>query len=284
MHRAPFARRRIIGQALRQARQDIGLDLTLVAGYLGCDPSRVSRIEDGERGIEADELRDLMTQYGIALEAQDALITLATPGSGQGWWAAHSTILPAAQLDWAVTEAVAAHVQVYAPVIVPELLRTEGYARAVLAADPAVPERDEEALVRAMLARQQAVLHGQKLPITVVLGEAALRNQPGGKAVHFLQLARLSELASTDFPEVSIRVLPYDGQAHPGGESGGFSLIRFLERPPLGLVHVAGPGGGSCLADAAATTVYGAVYDQLQTFALTPAQSWQRLASRIPHP
>jgi len=172
MHRAPFARRRIIGQALREARQDLGLDLHAVARYLGCDPSRVCRIEDSERGIQPAELRDLMTQYGIAPEAQDAIVALVTSGDSRGWWAAHSAVLPASQLDFAVTEAVATRAQVYAPVIVPELLRTQAYARAVLSADPAVPERDEEALVQALLACQHAVLHEQKLPVTVILSEA----------------------------------------------------------------------------------------------------------------
>jgi hypothetical protein len=154
----------------------------------------------------------------------------------------------------------------------------------VLSADPAVPEGDEEALVQAMLARQQAVLHNRKLPVTVVLGEAALKNQVGSAEVHSLQLARLSELASADYPHVCIRLLPYDAEVHPAGESGGFSLIRFLERPPLGLVHVAGPQGGTCLADAEAVTAYGTVFDQLRTFALTPSQSHQRLMPRCTRP
>jgi hypothetical protein len=192
--------------------------------------------------------------------------------------------LPASHLDWAVTEAVAAHVQVYAPVIVPELLRTEEYARAVLSADPAVPERDEGARVQATLARQQAVLREQKLPMTVVLGEAALRNQVGGEAVHSLQLARLGELASTGYPHVYIRLLPHDAAVYPAGEAGGFSLIRFMERPALGLVHVAGPQGSACLDEAAAITAYGTVFDKLQTFALTPSQSRQRLVRRITRP
>jgi hypothetical protein len=175
-------------------------------------------------------------------------------------------------------------VQVYAPVIVPELLRTEAYARAALSADPAVPEGDEEALVQAMLARQQAVLHDRKLPVTVVLGEAAVRNQVGSGAVHSLQVARLSELASSDYPHVCLRLLPYDAEVHPAGESGGFSLIRFLERPALGLVHVAGPQGGTCLDEATAITAYGTVFDQLRTFALTPSQSHQRLVPRCARP
>lgn len=284
MHRAPLARRRIIGQALRRARLGIGLDLGVVAHDLGCDRSRVSRIEEGERGLHPDELRYLMTQYGIVPEAQDTLLLLASTDTANGWWTAHGTILPTTHLDWAVTEAIAPRVQVYAPVIVPELLRTGPYARAVLSADPTVPERDEEALAQATLARQHAVLDEQKLPVTVVLGEAALRHRPGGKTTLSVQLARLNELASTDYPQVCIRLLPYDGEVYPAGESGGFSLIRFLERPPLGLVHLAGPHGGTCLDAPTDLTAYATVFDQLQAFALTPSQSRQRLASRFARP
>jgi len=111
-----------------------------------------------------------------------------------------------------------------------------------------------------------------------------LRHRPGGKAVQSLQIARLSELAGTDYPQVRIRLLPYDAGGHPAGESGGFSLIRFLERPPLGLVHVAGPRGGTCLDDATAVAAYGTVFDQLQAFALSPSQSRQRLISPSARP
>jgi Domain of unknown function (DUF5753) len=132
------------------------------------------------------------------------------------------------------TENVAARITIYAPLQVPELLHTDGYARA-LAGDGSGGQAPE-LTVAATMARQQAVLHQRVATVTVVLGEAALRQEVGGADVQLGQLRHLAEIAGAS-PGVAVQVLPFTAGAH--GQSGGFSVLQFGPALPPGLV----PGG-----------------------------------------
>jgi transcriptional regulator with XRE-family HTH domain len=54
-----------VGGALRRYREYLGYTLAEAARILECDPSKVSRIECGHRGIRDEELRELLAEYGV---------------------------------------------------------------------------------------------------------------------------------------------------------------------------------------------------------------------------
>ena len=62
---------------------------------LECDRSKISRIETGERGIRAKELRELLAEYGVAGEQQAVLELLADPRGAFGWHRDYAGVLPA---------------------------------------------------------------------------------------------------------------------------------------------------------------------------------------------
>src|ERR1700744_5025775 len=86
MSAIPPARRRLVGAALRRYRENVGYDLADAARVLGCDRSKVSRIESGERGLRAEELATLLTEYGVDARAEQALMALSAPSLTKGWW------------------------------------------------------------------------------------------------------------------------------------------------------------------------------------------------------
>jgi hypothetical protein len=159
---------------------------------------------------------------------------------------------------------------------VPELLCTADYAQALAAADPGVPEELEESRVQAAIDHQQAILFDRQPDITVIIGEAALRQQVGNRAVMRRQFEHLATLGD-EHDWLSIRILPFEAGTYAAGASGAWSLLQFSEIPDLGLIHVAGPGGGICLNDPSATTAYAQVFAQTSSYALSPEQSAQRL-------
>lgn len=55
----PTVRRRELGALLRELRQERGMAVEQVAGVLLCSPSKVSRIETGQRGATLRDVRDL---------------------------------------------------------------------------------------------------------------------------------------------------------------------------------------------------------------------------------
>jgi transcriptional regulator with XRE-family HTH domain len=135
MRQALSVRRTLVGSMLRQYREAQGYKLDDAARILECDRSKISRIETGDRGIRNKELRELLIEYGVDEDTQGILAAISRPRGAHGWWQEYGKVLPDPYLDFIVTEGVASHIMIYAPLQVPELLCTADYARAVAEAD-----------------------------------------------------------------------------------------------------------------------------------------------------
>src|ERR1035441_2867077 len=153
----PPARRRLLGAALRRHRESLGYRLDDAARILECDRSKISRIESGQRGIRARDLRDLLAEYGVGEQEQRTLAVIAHPHRERGWWQPYADVLPGTWLDYLITEAAASQIQAYQPQQVPDLLQTREYTRAVAAADPALSAGPQDLVLEAMLIRQQLI-------------------------------------------------------------------------------------------------------------------------------
>jgi hypothetical protein len=185
-----------------------GYRLDDAARILECDRSKISRIESGQRGIRARDLRDLLTEYGVCEQEQRTLAAIAQSPRARGWWQPHAAILPGDWLDYLIAETAASQIQAYRPHQVPDLLQTPQYARAVIGADPTVPAGAHDLLLEAMLTRQQVILGERRTQLAVVIGEAALHQVVGGTGVMRAQLARLVEMSGT-YTQITIQVLPF---------------------------------------------------------------------------
>ena len=271
------ARRRMIGEYLRQRRETLGYSLEDMARFLECHPSKMSRIETGDRGIRAKELRELLAEYGTDDATVQALEAVARSARGDaGWWTDYEKTLPTPYLELASAEACASAVAVYAPLQVPDLLQVPAYTSATAAADPLVPEERQAAVTAAVASRQHVVHTERALPVDAVIGEAALRSRAEGPLAMRAQLTYLAETAERPGP-IIIRLLPFTvGPSAPGG-AGGFTLLQFGPDPSIGLVHLAGPSGGLFPADAQAATSYRNAFDHLKAHALKPEQTARRL-------
>jgi transcriptional regulator with XRE-family HTH domain len=267
-------RQRLIGTALRRYREDAGYDLPEAARILRCDRSKIHRIEAGERGIRLAELRALMDEYGTDKHARDTLEALAQ-ATRHGWWQDYRRILSAGYIDLLIAESVAAQVTIYAPLQVPELLHTEDFARAAALAGNGGADQVADVAVAATMARQQAVLHESGTRVTVVLGEAALRQQVGDVSVLRGQLRHLATLARGGFP-AEIHVVPFTAGVH--GANGGFSVLQFGLVMPPGLVVVDGPADGGIYLDAPeSVAAYACAFSRLRELALSPQDSARML-------
>jgi transcriptional regulator with XRE-family HTH domain len=266
-------RQRLIGTTLRRYREDAGYDLQDAARTLGCDRSKVLRIEAGERGIRLAELQELLSEYGTDEPGRDTLEALAR-ATRDGWWQGYRQILSAGYIDLLIVESVATEITIYAPLQVPELLHIEDYAKAVALA----VSRDKEiadTAVAATMARQREVFHERATTVAVVLGEAALQQQAGGADVLRGQLRHLARLGRGGFP-AAIQVLPFTAGAH--GANGGFSVMHFGPALPPGLVVVDGPGDGGIYLDAPeSVAAYAGAFTRLRERALSPLDSARML-------
>jgi transcriptional regulator with XRE-family HTH domain len=268
----PPVRRRLVGSALRRYRENVGYALEDAARVLECDRSKISRVETGQRGIRPKELRELLTEYGVPDAEQAALVGLARRGGQHGWWEQYADVLPETAVDYVIMEATAAEIMTYEAQLVPDLLQTADYVRAVAEAQPgfsSVAQREDA--VAAMSERQAAVLGGG-VRLAAVVGEAALRQQVGGAAVMDAQLGYLAGLA-TEYPNVTVQVLPFSAGAHAAAASASLAILRFPDAPSLGVVYLEALTGGVYLESQQDVARYIRAFALLRSSALTTAES-----------
>ena len=140
--------------------------------------------------------------------------------------------------EWADIEAQAAILRWYEPLVVPGLLQTEDYARAILCARPDGNLDDLDEQVAARLARQ-AVLDRPDAPqLWCVLDEGVLHRAIGGSKVMRSQLYRLADAA--EHPKTTIQVIRAAG-AH-AGLLAHFVIADLDARPPVVYLETAAEG------------------------------------------
>ncbi len=272
-------RRRLVGGALRRYRENVGYSLEDAARVLECDRSKISRIETGQRGIRPKELRELMTEYGVPAAEQLALLAIASRGGRQSWWHPYSDVLSDAYLDYVIMESAASEIMVYEAQLIPDLLQTDDYARAIAAAEPGyLTDQQREDAVAAKAVRRQVVLGGRSTArLGVILGEGALHQEVGGPGVLAGQISHLVKLAG-DYPAVTIQVLPFSAGAHAAAGSASLAILRFPDAPSLGVVYLEALSGGVYLESQEDVARYIRAFALLRAAALSGPDSMRLLS------
>jgi transcriptional regulator with XRE-family HTH domain len=248
-----------------------------VARALGWSESKLSRIETARTGISEPDLDRLLSAYGARPDDCERLRDLARRGRGRVWWTPYRSSVPAPYDEYVALEAEAVVMSEWETQIVPGLLQTDEYARAVIevGADIGDPETIQRRLALRMA--RQTVLVRQPLPrLSVVLDEAVLHREVGGPDVLQRQLHRLYE-ASTR-PGVEIRVLPFSAGAH-AALSESFMILDFAVGARGPVVHSEGLTGGLFHLKGEDVQIYREAFEDLRRRAL-PRQESRDLITR----
>lgn len=198
-------------EQLRRARQARGLTQEELGKLINYSSSKVSAVETGQNPITPDYL----SRIDSALDTGGlfiAMLELIRFHAAPEWFR-----------PWDENEREAAALRWYDPAIVPGLLQTEGYARALLGAAGELTAEEVETRVVARLARQAVLTTDPRPHLVAILEEHALRRQVGDRAVMREQLEHLLAVAAE--PNVQIRVVPADTPWH-AGLNGPFILAR----------------------------------------------------------
>ncbi|WBB76960.1 DUF5753 domain-containing protein [Micromonospora sp. WMMD1128] len=193
----------------------------------------MSRIENAQVSVMPPVARGLLDLYGVEGDEIDALVQVARDARKRGWWQAYDDVLP----DWFEVyvglEAEASEIRAFQPQLIPGLLQTADYARAVVRAEhPDAPDNEIERRVELRMRRQS----NESPPnLWVVLDEAVLRRPVGGAATFKAQLERLAEEA--DRPGNTVQILTFTAGEY-GSMGSAFSLLAFPEPADPGVVYV----------------------------------------------
>lgn len=249
------------GRELARARREAGLSQTRLGTHLGVSSSLVGHIEIGNRNPSLD----LAARCDEFFKTDDHFTHLCrniTAPTGPRWFLRWSEeIEPRARV-----------LRCWDPLLVPGLLQTENYARAVVRGGLAASEQEVENQVSARIRRQLIFKRETPTILWALLDEWVLRRPMGGPEVMYEQLDHLA--AAADWQNVKVQVVPHDTCCTTGLLSG-FVLAELSDAPTA--VSVESAGEGEVSAEHSLVSVVWDRYDRIRTEALRPSQSLEMI-------
>jgi transcriptional regulator with XRE-family HTH domain len=222
---SPALRRRLRVE-LRRARTKAGLTQKDVAQALDWSPSKVIRIESGQVAISTTDLKALLTEYGVSDgETVADLVDLARNSKKQPW-SQYKDVLSADDQAYFGYESSAQIIRQFEPLLVPGLLQTEDYTRALLNEAFDYPQKKIDRLVEARKERQELLTRDDAPETFCIIDEAVVRRLVGGAEVMREQLQQL--LVLNEMPHVTLQVVPFEKGAYQGLQ-GPFVLLEYGE-------------------------------------------------------
>ncbi|KUN17583.1 XRE family transcriptional regulator [Streptomyces corchorusii] len=229
---APTVLAIVLGRRLAALREAAGFTAVQAAKQLRIAQTTVTRMEKAETSLKYATVKTLLDIYGVAHAEIEEFLALLDQARTPGWWQSFRDVLP----DWfgvhVSLETAATDIRGYEPGVIPGLLQTPNYARAVMERglplmSPDVLERSVDLRIR----RQEILTREEPTPpqLWVVTDETSLRRPVGSAAVMREQIEHLLDVA--ELPNVTLQVCPFEAGLHPGA-FGPFTIFRF-EIPEL---------------------------------------------------
>jgi len=264
----PTARQRELGRQLRMLRESKGLTGEQVAEQILFSTTKLSRIETAQRKASLRDVRDLCQLYDVSESETVHLMDLARGAREEGWWARYEDLGVGPYLG---LEQEARSITYYSLNFVHGLLQTENYARGIIRATH--PQMDDQVLkerVEARIRRQELLEKVDRPRLRVLLDEAVLRRQVGGRDVMVGQLSKILDITTKE--KAVVQIVPFSSSIQPGNESN-FTLFEFGDSLLSSIVHI--ETLLSSLIYDRPTTIerYREVLDNLRDAALSPRDS-----------
>ncbi|MEJ8635766.1 helix-turn-helix transcriptional regulator [Streptomyces sp. MS2.AVA.5] len=255
--------RALLGAELRHARDQAGLTQDELGRPLFVSGSYIGQMEAGTRRI--------LREHAVRLDellGTDSFFTRNCEVSNKSRYPDHFA-------EAAEAEATATTIREYAPLLVPGLLQTEEYARAVCRAyQPTATADVIDELVEARLDRARLLSDPTKPMLWAVLDEAVLRRRVGGAGVMAEALRHVALLAERH--RIIVQVMPFAAGGH-AAMGGALKLMAFTDAPPM--AYFEGPGTGRLDDDPASVARHELAYDLLGAGALSPETSLALISS-----
>lgn len=261
---------------MRAMRAERGWSRAELAAQAQYSESLIAMVETYQRGPTQSLAKSLDRSFGTAGFAEDAPGRAGTPGTfGRLWLKLRTISFPESFRPYAELEARAAVLRTFQHSLVPGLLQTEDYARAVLSTKPGATEAEIEADVAERLGRQQILSRDAPPPphLYALLDEGILyRPVASDQAMHG-QLIHLMEMSR--WPHVTIQVVPYAA----GGHSGLLGAFITAELPAeQSIVFMEDIAGGRIAEDGPARSEAAQCFEALRSEALPKATSRDLIA------
>jgi transcriptional regulator with XRE-family HTH domain len=275
----PVVQRARLTAQLQSIRRDAGKTQEEVARALDWSPSKLIRIEGGNVSISTTDLQALLRHCGVTDAARiDELSALARGARARGWWDPYKDDLnDSAYSTYIGYEMGASAVRSFSSLLIPGLLQTDEYARALtIEFVPYAPAA--EAVIEVRLRRQEEMFAPEREDPPqqhYVLDEAVIRRRVGGQVDPGIMPHQLDSLLEfSNRSDVTIEVIPFEKGSH-FGMRGEFTILGFQDGPEgvLYLESARARGGDLTVADSDQIASYLEAFEHLRQLALPVEES-----------
>jgi transcriptional regulator with XRE-family HTH domain len=236
----PTLRRRRLGSELKKCREQAGLTQEQVSRYFEWHAAKVTRIETARVAVTPRDVKDLLTLYGVDDEDyRETLMNMARLSRERTWWTDYRDLMRPG--NFVGLEAEASWSRVWEPIVLPGLLQTEEYMRALMRTGRRADAPESvDRRVALRLRRQLRLTEANPLHLWAVIDQSVPLRLVGGKDVMREQLQRLLDIGQ--LPNVNIQILPFDAGEHPY-MGGSAALLEFPEIAHSDVVYLEGLAG-----------------------------------------
>lgn len=269
----------MLGRQLRMLREKSGVSAEFAREAIGVGKQTLWRMETGQPvRLNPLFIERLCEVYGAGEDVTRMLLGLTEEAGRPGWWHAYGDAIPKHFDLFVGLEEAAKRIVSFQTTLLPGLLQTDAYRRALLWVDfPTMSSADVERRIE-MFMRRKAKLDtvAAKFEIEAVIDESALRRAIGGPSVMADQLNHLAKVGERS--NVSLRVVPLSAETYCGLRVGPFVLLEFprhptahLTEPPV--VYIQGLTGALYLEKVEEVLQYRQTYADIQRSALDESRS-----------
>jgi transcriptional regulator with XRE-family HTH domain len=212
---------------LRERRMELGIEVKTITDRLGFTRNYWSAVENERKILSAEKLAQLLDLMEFDKDEQGELLGLREAARRRGWWVGYSALFRDELLRYIGLEHGAQNIRTYESLLIPGLLQTPDYARALMEADVSVRPAEIEKLIAARLRRQQRLTGDDPLRLVAVISQAALLQQIGGIDVLRDQLRHVAETVEAHPDTIELRVIPFEAPGCGIFGASTFHLIGF---------------------------------------------------------
>ncbi|MGO4647590.1 helix-turn-helix domain-containing protein [Nocardia sp. 2YAB30] len=271
--------RRMLGRQLRELRNKSGVSAEAARQAIGVGKQTLWRMETGQPvRLNPLLIEGLCMVYGASEDVTNMMIGLTEEASRTGWWHAYGDAIPKHFDLFVGLETAAKRIFSYQTTLLPGLLQTDEYRRALIWVDfPTMPSEEVERRIE-LFNMRKARLTSQPKPLILdaIMDEAGLRRAIGGPAVMADQLKSL--VKAIERQNISIRVVPLGAEAYCGLRAGPFVMLEFPKHPTAHLteppvIYMQGLTGALYLEKTEEVQQYRHAYADIQRSALDETRS-----------
>lgn len=226
------AKARGLGAQLCDLREQAGLTLREVGEFLDMSAPTLSRVENGKRDTSSEEVAALLVVYKVTGAKKDRLVRLARTIDQPGWWETSSDGIPGQLTALCAFEKEATKITEIGLLLIPGLLQTEAYARAVMQTGKVLTPEVLDDRISIRRGRQRVLARRNPPAFEAIIDETALRRAMCDPDIMADQLAHLVRMSAQ--PNVTVRVLR--DPRHPG-IAGPYLMLEF-PAPAQPFVHL----------------------------------------------